>query len=134
MDKVIHKELSYLVNGLLFKTHRELGRFRNEKQYADYFEKLLLKEGIEYVREYRFDDNRYGAGKTRCICDFIIAGKIILEFKAKENISKDEYYQVKRYLVTLNLELGIIVNFRQTRIIPKRVLNSSFFKKLSFVS
>jgi len=34
-DKVIYRELSYEVTGLLFKTHQELGRFRNEKQYAD---------------------------------------------------------------------------------------------------
>jgi hypothetical protein len=31
MDKVVHKNLSYVITGLLFKTHRELGRFRSEK-------------------------------------------------------------------------------------------------------
>jgi len=36
MDKVVHKRLSYKITGLLFETHKELGQYRNEKQYADF--------------------------------------------------------------------------------------------------
>ena len=122
-DKVLYKELSYKINGFVFKFHKELGRYRNEKQYCDYFEKLLKQEKIRYVREYQFIDNQYGLNKIRCICDFIIDDKIIVEFKAKNFISKEDYYQAKRYLVTLNLELAIVVNFRQYRLSPKRILN-----------
>ncbi len=131
MSKVIYKELSYQITGLLFKTHQELGRYRNERQYADYFEKLLKQVGMKYIREYRFEDYQYGQGKVRCVCDFIIDDKIILEFKAKNFITKEDYYQTKRYLITLNLELAIIVNFRQVRLSPKRVLNSNFLKNNS---
>ena len=129
MDKVVHKRLSYKITGLLFETHRELGQYRNEKQYADFFEGLLKREKIKYDREYRFEDHQYGCGKTRCVCDFIIEGKIVLEFKAKNYITKEDYYQAKRYLVSLNLQLAIIINFRQHRLAPKRVLNSNFLKK-----
>jgi len=128
MDKVAHKELSYKITGLLFKVHKDLGCSRNEKQCADYFEDLLIKEGIKYAREYRFEDHQYSRGKVRYICDFVIEDKIILEFKTVDYITKNDYYQVKRYLVTLNLQLGIIVNFRQYRLAPKRVLNSNFLK------
>lgn len=124
MEKVIHKELSYKITGLLFKAHKELGKYRNEKQYSDYFEELLKQEKINHVREHRFEDHQYGGGKVRCICDFIIEDKIILEFKTRDFISKEDYYQAKRYLVTLNLKLSIIVNFRQPRLLPKRILNS----------
>ena len=124
MEKILHKDLSYQLTGLLFKTHKELGHYLNEKQYADYFEKLLKEFGIKYVREFRFEDQQYGKEKARCICDFIVDDKIILEFKAKNFITKEDYYQLKRYLITLNLELGIIINFRQIRLAPKRILNS----------
>lgn len=127
-DKCIHKELSYEIVGLLFKTHRDLGRFRNEKQCADYFEKLLQQSGKKYVREYRFIDHQYGRGDVRCVIDFIIEDKIIIEFKTKDFLTKEDYYQIKRYLVTLNLELGILVNFRQPRLVPKRILNSLYYK------
>ena len=43
MSKVLYKDLSYKINGLLFEAHRKLGKYRNEKQYADYFEDLLKK-------------------------------------------------------------------------------------------
>ena len=123
---MIYRELSYKVTGLLFKTHQELGRFRNEKQYADYYEELLKKEKVKYVREYRFEDNQYGKGRIRCIIDFIVEDKIILEFKVKDYITKQDYFQVKRYLVTLNLKLALIINFRQKRLSPKRILNKDF--------
>lgn len=41
---IIYPELSYKITGLLFEIHRELGKYRNEKQYADYFENLLKRE------------------------------------------------------------------------------------------
>jgi GxxExxY protein len=129
MDKVIYKELSYKITGLLFKTHQNLGRYRNEKQYADYFEDLLIKEKVKYVREYKFEDHQYSRGKIRCICDFIIEGKIVLEFKTKNFITKEDYYQTKRYLITLNLKLAILVNFRQNRLSPKRILNKDYHIK-----
>lgn len=132
MDKVVHKKLSYIITGLLFETHKQLGRFRNEKQYADYFEKLLIREKIEYKREYKFIDGKNGGEKVRCICDFIVDNKIILEFKAKNFISSEDYFQVRRYLITLGFQLGILVNFRQYRLAPKRVLNKEFLLKKKF--
>jgi len=41
--KVIHPQLSYRLNGIFFSVHNDLGRFRNEKQYADAVENLLKK-------------------------------------------------------------------------------------------
>lgn len=123
MSEVIYKNLSFKITGLLFQTHRDLGRFRNERQCADYFEKLLKENNFNYIREYRFIDKKNGADEIRCICDFIIDDKIILEFKAKSFITKEDYYQLKRYLITLNKKLAILVNFRQYRLSPKRILN-----------
>ena len=61
-ERVLFKELSYRICGLCFKIHNDLGRFRNEKQYADAF---------------------------------------------------------------LNKKLGIIINFRQKYLNPKRVINAN---------
>lgn len=126
MEKIVHKELSYKIVGMLYKTHKELGIYRNEKQYGDYFEDLLKEGKINYFREFKFfeDENK----KARCICDFVVEDKIIIEFKAKNFITKEDYYQTKRYLITLNFQLGILVNFRQNRLAPKRVLNKEFLR------
>lgn len=122
-DKVIYPELSYIIYGLCFKIHNQLGRFRNEKQYADALEALLRINKISNEREVRlpttFDIEKSG----RSIVDFIIDDKIIIELKTKRFLTKEDYFQIKRYLVSCNKKLGILVNFRQKFLTPKRVLN-----------
>jgi GxxExxY protein len=120
---ILHKELSYKIYGLLFETQNILGRFKNEKQYGDYFEFLLQKNKIKYLRESVLDPSFMGEKKRRNICDFIIEDKIIIEFKTMSFLDKDAYFQLKRYLSCRKIDLGILVNFRQKYLVPKRVLN-----------
>ncbi len=124
---LIYPQLSYFLNGLLFKVHNQLGRFRNERQYADAVEEVLQISDIKYQREKSLPVSFKGEQNRRNIPDFLIEDKIILDIKAKRLITKEDYFQMRRYLVSYNRKLGIIVNFRQSSINPKRVLNS-FFK------
>ena len=41
-------------------------------------------------------------------------------------VTKEDYYQMKRYLTVCDKKLGIIINFRQKYLTPKRVINSLF--------
>lgn len=61
--------------------------------------------------------------------DFLIDGKVIVELKAKRCITRDDYYQVQRYLRGADLRLGLLVNFRDRYLKPKRVLNSKCLDK-----
>ncbi|HTX86676.1 MAG TPA: GxxExxY protein [Candidatus Nanoarchaeia archaeon] len=126
--EIIYKELSYKIYGLLFKTQNDLGRYRNEKQYGDYLENLFKINNIRYAREVRLPESFAGEKDGRNVCDFIIEGKIILELKTVGFLSKDDYLQTKRYLASANLILGILVNFRQQCLIPKRILNNELLK------
>ena len=54
---------------------------------------------------------------------FVIDDCIVVEIKAKKFITKNDFYQTKRYLISTNKELGLIVNFRDDFIKTKRVLN-----------
>ena len=125
MSEIVHKELSYVLTGLFFRIHRELGRFCRERQYSDTFEQLLIENKFDYKREFEIRKFQSDASDGNRV-DFLIAKKIIIDFKAKNFITKDDYYQMQRYLRGANLELGMIVNFRQSHLKPKRVLNSEF--------
>ena len=118
-------DLSFKINGILFKTHNQLGRYCSENQYADFIEKCLKESLLKYEREKIlppiFEGEKVGRNKI----DFLIEDTIILELKSKKIITKDDYYQIKKYLTVLNKKLGILVNFRSAYIYPKRVLNSS---------
>lgn len=124
--KVVYPKLSYTVTGILYKTHNDLGRYCNEKQYADKVEEYLREYKIPYEREkilaISFNGERSGRNKI----DFEIGGKIILEIKTKRTVFKEDYFQVKRYLQAADKKLGILVNFRERFIHPHRILNSSF--------
>ena len=121
--KIFHKELSYQITGLLFEIHNKLGRYCREKQYADAFEKLLKLNKIEYFREKKIPveliDNQFTN-----IVDFDISSKLLIDLKAKPLVTKDDYYQMNRYLEAAGYDLGIIVNFRNKYLRPIRVIRS----------
>ena len=122
-EKVIYPEFSYLLYGLCFKAHNQLGRFCNEKQYGDALEKLFKLNTIPYAREKGLEKSFEGEHPRRNIVDFLIDDLIIFELKAKRMLTREDYYQMKRYLVACKKKLGILVNFRQQSLSPKRVLN-----------
>jgi len=122
--KIIYPELSYKLNGLLFKIHNELGRFCLEKQYGDLLEIKLKEVQIKYEREKEipFQGKDYTIKGNKV--DFYIDNKILLDLKAKKFLQKDDFYQMRRYLKASDLKLGILVNFRDTYLKPHRILNS----------
>jgi len=123
-EKIIYKDLSYEIVGICFKAHKLLGRFCREKQYCDVVEDLLIKQNIIYEREKVLDiflgETKLGGNRV----DFLIEHKILFDAKAKPYITKEDYMQMQRYLVATNMKLGIIVNFREPSLFPKRVINS----------
>lgn len=123
VEKIIYPELSYKICGLCFSVHNKLGQFRSEKSYADALEEILKKNKIDYKRETALPVSFTGESERRNIPDFTIDDKIILDLKAKRIVTKEDYYQMKRYLVASNKKLGLIVNFRQKYLSPKRILN-----------
>lgn len=125
MAELIHKELSFVLNGILFQVHNDLGKFANEKQVCDLIEKKLLETRCPYQREFvpNLTDKGDMVGRNRL--DFIIDDKIILEVKCKPYLTREDSYQIKRYLSNLNLKLGILINFRDDRLHPKRILNGT---------
>ena len=120
-EKIIYKELSYRITGLLFKIHTELGRYCREKQYGDALEKMLLIENIEFKREKDLLVEAIDNKLTNRV-DFIIDDKIVLELKAKAIILKEDYYQTQKYLQAGGYKLGLMINFRNRYLKPIRII------------
>ena len=121
---IIYPELSYKVCGLCFKVHNRLGNYRNEQQYADFLETILKENKINYAREAPLPPSFKGEKERRNIPDFVIDNKIIIDLKARPVILKEDYFQMQRYLISYNKKLGIIFNFRQKYLRPKRIVNN----------
>jgi len=114
-SKLIFPKLSYIIVGVCFDVHYALGRFVREKQYCDEIEQRLKSLKLPYKRELRINSSGN-------VIDFLIKDKLIIEAKAKRVITRDDYYQIQRYLQTLNIKLGFLVNFRNRYLKPIRVV------------
>ena len=113
--KVIYPELSYKLIGILFNTHKELGSYAREKQYADLIEKKLKESNLLYKRE-------LAIANTGNILDFLIDKKIILELKSVREVTSEHYRQIQNYLQQTKIKLGILVNFRSASLKPSRII------------
>src|SRR3989344_6594992 len=114
-EKVIHPELSYQITGILFSVHNELGPYAREKQYGDLIEQKLKESKISYNRE-------FGIGNSGNVLDFVIDKKIILELKVTRIITREHYRQIQNYLQQTRINLGLLINFRDKYIKPKRII------------
>ncbi|MCK9351161.1 MAG: GxxExxY protein [Candidatus Pacebacteria bacterium] len=120
-EKIIYPELSYVLTGILFSVHNELGMFAREKQYGDLIEIKLKEIKIPYKRE-------QSMASSGNIADFIVDEKIILELKAKIDITPDDYRQIQNYLQSSLLKLGLLVNFRKKYLRPIRIVRIDNYK------
>ncbi len=114
-EKLIHPQLSYLLTGICFEAHNNLGRFARERQYGDFLENKFQMLRIPYIRE-KYVKN------TRNIFDFLVDDKIILELKTRDSIIREDYHQIQRYLQDAKVKLGLLVNFRNRYLKPIRVI------------
>ncbi|MBI4134857.1 MAG: GxxExxY protein [Candidatus Sungbacteria bacterium] len=116
--KLIYPELSYAITGLMFGIHNLLGRFEKERTYSVAFERALRNKDLSFTKESRIGDDLAVYQP-----DFIIDNKIIVEIKAKQFVMKEDYAQILRYLRFTNKKLGLLVNFRNRFLKPKRIAN-----------
>ncbi len=128
--KIIYPELSYKLIGILYKIHTELGSRYQEKYYQRATEIELKKEKIKFKKEIPVNLKYCNRVIGKYFLDFLIENKIILELKTVSSFHYDDFKQVSAYLKATNLRLGILVNFRSSKLIFKRVLNSDLYLHL----
>ena len=122
-DKVIEKELSYKIVGILFEAHTQLGGKFPEKVYQKAVEKLLIRERLNYKKELPVNLTFEGDKIGQYFLDFLIEEKVVLELKAVTRFRPEDFKQVLYYLKATNLELGILANFKSSKLSYKRILN-----------
>ncbi len=127
MPRLLHKELSYTIMGILFSVHNELGNRYQEKYYQRAIEITLTENRCPFSKEIPVDLEYNGKKIGKYFLDFLIEGKVVLEIKTVPSLTPKDFKQVLAYLVAKNLELGILVNFRTEKLTYKRILNSKYY-------
>ena len=115
MTELFYPELSYTIVGICFNAQNYIGRFAKEKRYGDFIERELTKKNIMFIRECPIP-------KTNDRIDFLIDNKIIIELKSKRYILKTDYYQIQKYLHSLDIKLALLINFQNRHLKPIRIV------------
>lgn len=124
-DKILYKDLSYKIVGVLFETFKSLGSNYQEKYCQRTVELFLSKRKIPFKREVPvqivIEENLIG----KHFLDFLIDNTVVLEIKKGNRETMSDIKQVLMYLKTTGLKLGILAYFGSNGVTYKRIVNNS---------
>lgn len=107
--------------------HSELGCGFLEAVYQEALEKEFLIRKIPFLREVEINISYKDILlNKRYIADFICFGEIIVELKALQSMDSIHDAQVLNYLKASNLYIGLLINFGQSSLKQKRLLNKHY--------
>ena len=100
------------MRGAIYEVYRELGNGFREEVYQQCLERELMSRCIPFdtKKELRIFYKGVPIEKTY-IPDFYCYGKIIVEIKAVETLTKEHRAQLMNYLRLTSSKLGLLVNF-----------------------
>ena len=124
--KILYKEESYKIIGVCMKVHRELGSGFLEAIYEEALKKEFANSKVPFKSQVKLKVFYEGEQlKKYYIADFICYGKIILEIKSVSQVPVVFYAQIKNYLSATKMQLGMLINFGQSSLTYKRIINSN---------
>jgi len=120
---IVHAELAYRINGLLFNVFKSLGFGYQEKYYQRAVAEALSRADIKFSEQVYVLLTYLGKPIGRYFLDFLIEDLIVLEIKKGSYFEKQNIEQVLGYLKSKNLQLGLIANFTKNGVRVKRIVN-----------
>ncbi|MBN1326293.1 GxxExxY protein [Candidatus Falkowbacteria bacterium] len=124
-DKVVYRDLSYKIVGVLFDVYNELGFGYREKYYEEAIAKELKLKGLKFKRQIPIDIRYKNIKIGKARLDFLIEDKIILEIKVGKYFTKQNFEQIKSYIKATNRKLAILVLFTFKGVRFIRILNDN---------
>jgi len=125
-DKILNDQ-SYAVIGACMAVHRELGSGFLEAVYQEALVVEFELRKIPFEREKKISIYYKGAVLEKSyFADFICYGEMIIELKALSSLEGAHEAQLINYLKATNQRLGLLINFGQSSLQQKRVINKNY--------
>jgi len=123
MTDLIYKEECYQIIGCCFEVFNALGYGLREKNYQKALEESLAQHNLSFESQIyvplKLNDKIIG----KYYLDLLIDKKIAIELKAGDHFHKRDIEQLFSYLKSANLKLGLLINFTNSGVQYKRILN-----------
>ena len=105
-------EISHAIIGAAIEVHREVGPGLIEKPYEEAMCHELHLRGLSFVRQrpvpFRYKEVLLS---TDLRADLVVEDKVIVDLKAKAEVTAIDKLKVLTYLRLLHLRLGLVINF-----------------------
>lgn len=123
MTEIIFKKECYEIIGCCFEVFNNFGYGLREKNYQKAVEEVLLSKKINFESQVyvplKINDKVIG----KFYLDLLIDKKIAIELKVGDHFLKKDIEQLFSYLKSKSLQLGLLINFTNTGVQYKRILN-----------
>jgi GxxExxY protein len=123
MESFKHKELSCKLLGMAYTVHNILGPGLLEHAYQEAMCVELEMAGIGFERERVYTLEYKGRNVGTYFADIVVDNKIILELKSVAEFHPSMESQTINYLKVSGIEVGYLINFRNSRVEWKRYVN-----------
>jgi GxxExxY protein len=120
----LHSDLTEKIIGAAMAVHRELGPGLDEKIYENALCVELTMQLLSYTQQQQFQVFYKEQFVGKLITDLIVAGKVIIETKVASQITDLHIAQTISYLRITNLQVGLILNFKNPSLAFKRISNN----------
>ena len=104
-------DLAGQVIGLAMKVHHALGPGYLESVYKKALMVELGEAGLDFQHEQQLDVYYRGRIVGHFQADLIVEGRLILELKACETLTRAHEVQLVNYLTTTGIDEGLLLNF-----------------------
>ncbi|MEM8524687.1 MAG: GxxExxY protein [Bacteroidota bacterium] len=125
-EKYKYSALTGKIIGCAMEVHSALGNGFQEVIYQRALAFEMEEQGISFAREFEMPVmyKTVQVGTRRV--DFLVEDKISVEIKAIIALEKVHLAQAINYLEAYNLEIGLLINFGETRLHFKRFQNKKY--------
>lgn len=121
---MIFEDGTYEIIGCAMRVHNALGPGLREKPYENALVIDLRRHGFAVEPQKAYPIRYLGEIVGDCIPDMCVNGSVLVDAKSIDAIGENEIAQMLNYLRIAQLEVGLIVNFKNAKLETKRVVKT----------
>jgi len=118
------KELVFQIVGCAMEVMNELGHGLREKTYERALCHEFELQGIAYSQQTVFPVYYKSAKGDDYIPDLVVKERVVVDTKTVKAIGDEEIGQMLNYLKVTGLKVGLLINFKHSKLQRKRVVLS----------
>ena len=127
---VIDDELTGTVIGAAIEVHRRIGPGFLESVYHRALRCELTARNVGWATEVEVPILYRGMVIGRHRLDLVVGGELVVELKSTNRLEFIHFAQVRSYLAAAGFRVGLLLNFDQTRVTIRRVIDQQFKDRL----